>query len=105
MAGSPAASCIDLLQICQFCVLWKSGGLNSLPPTSFLYFWVLKQSSRKGNTITIVNENFLCGLLVRKGEKVEGARKPPLFSVHQKFWVVRSSLQRSQPESQRNQMR
>lgn len=28
MAGSPAASCIDLLQICQLCVLWKSGGPN-----------------------------------------------------------------------------
>lgn len=94
MAGSPAASCVDLLQICQLCVLWKSWGPNFVFPTSFLYFWVLKQSSRRGNTVTIVNknENFLCCPLVRKGE-VEGARKPPLFSVHRKFWVVRSSLQ------------
>lgn len=38
MAGSPAASCIDLLQICQLCVLWKSGGLNSAPPlVSFIF--------------------------------------------------------------------
>lgn len=72
MAGSPAASCIDLLQICQLCVLWKSGGPNFFfSPTSFLYFWVLKQTSRRDNTVAIVNknENFLCGPLVRTGER------------------------------------
>lgn len=71
-------------------------------PTSFLYFWVLKQTSRRDNTVAIVgkNENFLCGPLVRTGEEVGGARKPPSFSVQRKFWAVRNSLQRSQPESQ-----
>lgn len=44
MAGSPAASCIDLLQICQLCVLWKSGGPNFFfsPLVSFIFGFLSK---------------------------------------------------------------